>query len=100
MSAAVVAGLRCWAQGAAADEAAVELLTGCLPTRFTQPGCAWVRPCRRPGWWWLDPEALARAAVPRSADEARVLALVVALLGDRPAAVSAVVRSDAGRAAA
>ncbi len=100
MSAEVVAGLRYWAQGVAADEAAVELLTGCLPARFSRVSCSWVRPCRRPGWFWLDPDALAREAAPRSADEARVLALVVVLLGDRPASVSAVVRSDVGRAAA
>lgn len=98
MSAGVVAGLRCWAQGVAADEAAVELLTSCLPARYTQQGCSWVCPCRRPGWWWLDPDALARDARPGSADEARVLALVVTLLADRPAAVMSA-RSDVGRAA-
>ncbi len=96
-----VAGLRCWAQGVAADEAAVELLTGCLPARFAQTGCAWVRPCRRPGWYWLDPDRLATEAVPKSAGEARVLALVVALLTDRPAvSVGPVVGADLGRAAA
>lgn len=97
MSAAVMAGLRCWAQGVASDEAAVELLISCLPTRFTERACAWVRPCRRPGWFWLDPDPLARGAAPSSAGEARVLALVVALLTDRPAVQ---VASDLGRAAA
>lgn len=97
MTAAVVAGLRCWAQGVTSDEAAVELLISCLPARFTQTGYAWVRPCRRPGWFWLDPDRLATEAVPSSAAEARVLGLVIALLTDRPAVH---VAPDLGRAAA
>lgn len=97
MSTPASAGLRCWAQGVPADEAAVELLTSCLPARYTQTGCAWVRPCRRPGWFWLDPDILAREAAPRSADEARVLGLIITLLSDRPAVT---VGSDLGRAAA
>ena len=44
----VVAGLRRWAEGAATDEAAVELLIG-LGARFTHPRRPWIRPCRRRG---------------------------------------------------
>ena len=82
-SARVVDGLRRWAAGSATDEAAVELLIGCLPARYAQLSCPWVRPCRRPGWYWLDPKALAalQLASPR---QRHVLTVVVALLGGRP----------------
>jgi hypothetical protein len=101
MTARVVTGLRRWARGSVLDEAAVELLAGCLPGRFTSSGCAWVRPCRRACWYWLDAEALARGAAPLSADERRVLALIVSLLGDRPATpVGPAVGSDSGSVAA
>ena len=100
----VVAGLRWWAQGVPTDEAAVELLAG-LGARFASARCAWVRPCRRPGWYWLDPDQLSRYPGRLSASERRVLALVVALLGGQPALspVEAPVSSGAvlsGRAAA
>lgn len=54
----VVAGLRRWAQGAVTDEAAVELLIRCLAPSYTRPSSAWLRPCRRAGWFWLDASQL------------------------------------------
>ena len=82
----MVAGLRRWAEGAATDEAAVELLIG-LGARFTHPGCPCIRPCRRRGWFWLDPDPLSRFAGRLSGRERRVLNLVVTLLSDEPAAI-------------
>lgn len=82
----VVAGLRRWADGAATDQAAVELLVS-LGARFTHPGCPWVRPCRRPGWFWLDPEPLRHFSGRVTIRERRVLAVVVALLTGEPAAI-------------
>jgi hypothetical protein len=79
----VVAGLRRWAQGVPADEAAVELLVS-MSGRFTLSRCQWVRPCRRPGWFWLDPDELCQYPGRLSESERRVLALVVTLLGGQP----------------
>jgi hypothetical protein len=78
----VVAGLRRWAEGSATDEAAVELLVS-LGTRLTHRNCPWIRPCRRSGWFWLDPDQLRRFPRRLTAHERRVLALVVALLTDQ-----------------
>ena len=94
---AVVDGLRRWARGSLADQAAVELLTSYAGGRHVRPGVAWVRPCARPGWYWLDADALASFAATRAGDERRVLALAAQLVdGDpwtRPRAV------NSGRAA-
>ena len=54
----LVAGLRNWAEGSLTDQAAVELLVSCSNSRFVRPGCAWIGPCTRPGWYWLDADAL------------------------------------------
>jgi hypothetical protein len=86
----VVGGLRRWAQGSATDEAAVELLIG-LGARFTHRNCPWVRPCRRPGWFWLDPDRLRHIQGRLSDCERRVLALVVTLLDEPASTPSAVV---------
>lgn len=80
----VVAGLRAWADGAATDEAAVELVIG-LGARFTHPRCQWIRRCPRAGWHWLDPEPLSRFTGRLTEHERRVLALVVTLLSGEPA---------------
>ena len=95
----VVAGLRRWAQGLPADEAAVELLVS-MGARFTRPGSPWVKPCKRPGWFWLDPDELAGYRGRLTPGQRRLLALVVTLLGGRPAAASAARSAVAGRAAA
>jgi hypothetical protein len=79
-----VAGLRRWADGAATDVAAVELLIA-LGARFTDPRCRWIRRCPRAGWYWLDPNPLARLTGRLTANERRVLAVIVALLSGEPA---------------
>ena len=95
----VVAGLRRWAHGLPTDEAAVELLVG-MGARFTRPGSPWIKPCPRRGWFWLDPDELARYRGRLTPGQRRLLTLVVTLLSGQPAlgvrAGSAVV----GRAAA
>ena len=95
----VVAGLRRWAQGLATDEAAVELLVG-MGARFTLPGSPWVKPCGRPGWFWLDPDELAGYQGRLTPGQRRLLALVITLLGGKPVAATAVETAIPGRAAA
>jgi len=68
----VVAGLRRWAQGALTDEAAVELLVSSAGGRFARPGCAWIRPCVAPDWYWLDSDALTAHAERLAGSERRV----------------------------
>jgi hypothetical protein len=80
----VAAGLRRWAEGGAIDEVAVELLIG-LGARFTDPRCPWIRPCRRPGWYWLTPDPLSGFTGRLTVHERRVLTLVVVLLPGVPA---------------
>jgi hypothetical protein len=82
----LVAGLRRWALGAPSDQAAVELLVRCFSGRFVRPGVAWVRPCARPGWYWLDGDALAAYADTVTGEERRVLTLAAVLLGADPVA--------------
>ena len=94
----VVAGLRRWARGLPTDEAAVELLVG-MGARFTLPGSPWVKPCGRPGWFWLDPDELARYWGRLTPGQRRLIALVVTLLGGKPAR-SAAEPAVPGRAAA
>jgi hypothetical protein len=77
---AVIDGLRRWARGSLSDQAAVELLTSYANGRHVRPSVAWLRPCARPGWYWLDADALASYAATRSGDERRVLTLAVRLL--------------------
>ncbi len=84
----VADGLRRWARGCLADEAAVELLAG-LGGRFCSTARPWVRPCVRSGWYWLDPAPLRGYAGRLTAHEQRTINLVVALLEDRPATVRA-----------
>jgi hypothetical protein len=81
----LVAGLRSWAEGALSDQAAVELLVSCSNGRFVRTGCAWIRPCPRPGWFWLDADALTAHAETLTAEsERRVLLLAAALVGGDP----------------
>jgi hypothetical protein len=81
---AVLTGLRWWATGVLSDQAAVELLASCSGGRHLRPGVAWVRPCVRPGWYWLDAAALADFAATRHGDEQRVLALAARLVTGDP----------------
>ena len=77
----VLQGLRWWAQGALSDEAAVELLARSFGGRYLRPGVAWVRPCGRPGWYWLDADALAAyAATLGDGQEKQALFLAAALI--------------------
>ena len=82
--AAVVNGLRWWAQGALSDVAAVELLARSFGGRYVRPGVAWVRPCARAGWYWLDADAIAAHAETLTGEERRVLTLAAALAGADP----------------
>ena len=83
--------------GCPIDQAAVELLARCFSGRYVRPGVAWVQPCARPGWYWLDEEALAAYAATVTGEERRVLTLAAVLLGAEPEARPEVAT---GRAAA
>lgn len=80
----VVAGLRAWAAGFAADEAAVQLLTAAAVEDgwVVEPRRAWILPCPRPGWWWLDGRQLHDHLYQARAALRPVLALVAALTVD------------------
>jgi hypothetical protein len=95
--AAVVVGLRRWALGAPSDQAAVELLARCFSGRYVRPGVAWVRPCGRPGWYWLNGDELAAHAERVTVEERRVLTLAAVLLGADPVSRPEI---DSGRAVA
>jgi hypothetical protein len=77
-----VGGLRAWARGMYATEAAVELLVRAFSGRFASAGQPWIR--HRPGGYWLDADALAQHTSSLSGGEQRVLAVVAALLSDQP----------------
>ena len=59
LAATVLTGLRWWAQGALSDQAAVEILARSFGGRYLQPGAPGCGRCGRPGWYWLDADALA-----------------------------------------
>ena len=77
-----VGGLRAWARGMYAIEAAVELLTRAFAGRFASAGQPWIR--HRPGGYWLDAGALAEHMGGLSGGEQRVLTVVGALASDEP----------------
>lgn len=79
-SATVVDGLRRWARGAYAEEAAVELLVRSFGGRFASTSWEWVRTCDAPGWFWLDDEPLFHGTDALSGGERRVLAIAGALV--------------------
>ena len=79
-SAMVVDGLRRWARGAYAEEAAVELLVRAFHGRYASVGYRWVRACDRPGWFWLDGEPLIHDTAALSGGEQRVLSIAGALV--------------------
>jgi hypothetical protein len=80
----LVAGLRNWAQGSLTDQAAVELLASCANGRYVRPGVAWIRPCPRRGWYWLDADTLTVHAEKLTGSERRTLLLAAALVGGDP----------------
>jgi hypothetical protein len=82
---AAAAGLRRWAAGAYACEAAAELLTRAFGGRFARPGNPWI--AGDPGGWlWLDAEQITDTSTGAlSSGERRLLAVVAALAGDRAA---------------
>ena len=41
-----------------------------------------MKPCVRPGWFWLDADALADYAATRTGDEQRILTLAARLVVD------------------
>lgn len=97
-SVAVVDGLRRWARGAYAEEAAVELLARSFGGRFCSTGYPWVRCCDRPGWFWLDGEPLIHDTGALSGGERGLLAVTGALvsglaISDLPGIVAGLDRS-------
>lgn len=80
----MAAGLRVWARGCYAEEAAVELLVRAFGGRLAASGCPWVRPGARPGRFSLDPDAISKFSRGLSGAEQRVLAVVAALAGNQP----------------
>jgi hypothetical protein len=78
------AGLREWARGMYALEAAVELLVRSFGGRFASAGQPWIR--HRRGGYWLDTDALAEVSGGLSGGERRVLAVVLALASGGPLA--------------
>jgi hypothetical protein len=81
---AVIDGLRRWARGAYAEEAAVELLVRAFGGRFASTGYRWVRRCDRPGWYWLDGERLIDGTGTLSGGERRVLTIAGSLVSGAP----------------
>jgi len=79
-TAAVADGLRRWARGAYAEEAAMELLVRSFGGRFCSTGYRWVRRCDPPGWYWLDGEPLIHDTGALSGGEQRLLAVAGAAL--------------------
>lgn len=84
----VLAGLRAWAAGFRADEAAVELLAAVargLPVLLA-PATAgvepWLLPCPRPGWWFLEGAVLAEQLEGLPGRLRPVLAVVAGLATD------------------
>ena len=77
-----VGGLRAWARGMYATEAAVELLARAFNARFANAGQPWIR--HRPGGYWLDADTLAEHMGALSGGEQRVLTVVRALVSDEP----------------
>lgn len=81
-----IAGLRSWAKGSYAEEAAVELLARSFGGRFASTSWPWVRPCDHSGWFWLDPDAIWTGSGSLSGGERRMLNVVAALVGGQPLA--------------
>jgi hypothetical protein len=76
----VIDGLRRWARGAYAEEAAVELLVRAFGGRFASIRYRWIRECDRPGWFWLDGERLINDTDALSSNAHRVLAVAGSLV--------------------
>ncbi len=72
--AVVIDGLRRWARGAYAEEAAVELLVRAFGGRYASTVIGGYGQCDRPGWFWLDGERLSNATPFRAACGQRVWA--------------------------
>lgn len=77
-------GLRAWARGGYAAEAAVELLIRGLDGRLVSRDRPWVRSNPEARWYWLDPGAIASEAGGLSGGERRLLAVAGALLDGLP----------------
>jgi len=79
-----VCGLRTWARGGYAAEAAVELLVRAMDGRSASPDWPWVRANPISGWYWIDPDAIIAGSGRLSGGERRLLAVVAALVGGPP----------------
>jgi hypothetical protein len=83
-----VAGLRAWARGLYASEAAVELLVRSHGGRFAEAGNPWIG-TDDSGWSWLEPDQLTGTATAGlSGGERRLLAIVGSLAGGLPVDLS------------
>ncbi|GAA3630995.1 hypothetical protein [Microlunatus ginsengisoli] len=80
----VVEGLRSHARGDYAQEAGVELLVRAFGGRFTDQGWPWIQAGDRPGWYWVDADAILANWGVLSGGECRVLAVAAALVGYGP----------------
>jgi hypothetical protein len=81
----MVAGLRAWARGLDATEAAVELLARSFGGRFAERRYPWIMSDDGEGWCWLEPDQLTGPATAGlSGGERRLLAIVASLAGGRP----------------
>lgn len=89
------AGLREWARGWYATEAAVELLIRSFGGRFASAGQPWVR--HRPAGYWLDCDALRDLTGGLSGGEQRVLSVVRTLASGEPLAEVASVLAGVDR---
>lgn len=67
-------------RGSYAEEAAVELLAHAFGGRFNATRYGWLRACGRPGWYWLDGEALVNSVDGVSGGERRLLTVAGALV--------------------
>jgi hypothetical protein len=88
------AGLRRWAEGSYAYEAAVELLIRAFNGRFARPGWPWIADTSGE-LSWLDAAQIAPDTTGAlSGGERRLLAVVAALAGEQPADISEVAGLD------
>jgi hypothetical protein len=88
------AGLRRWAAGSYAYEAAVELLIRAFNGRFARPGWPWI-PDTSGELSWLDADQITPGTTGAlSGGERRLLAVVAALAGGQPADLSDVAGLD------
>jgi hypothetical protein len=80
----VADGLRAWAAGVLATEAAAELLIRSFDGKFASVDWLWIEEGSRPGSFWLNADALLQYSGGLSAGVRRVLSVVAALASSGP----------------